>query len=434
MNKEILRLAIPNIISNLTVPLIGMVDVALMGHLPNSIYIASVALGSVIFSILFMSFGFLRMSTTGFTAQAYGASNHPEISLSLQRALLIAFGIALLILLLQVPIGKIGFFLLEGDAITKEIARDYYNIRIWSAPATLLLYVWMGWFVGMQDTRTPMMISISINLVNIGLSIIFVSYFQLDVKGVALGSLVAEYLGLLLAFLFFVHKYKLYKKHSPLSTILKKNVLLRFFSINSNLFIRSILLIGSLSYFTSKGASLGNETLAINSIMMQYFFVFSYFMDGFAYAAEALTGKYFGNRNQTLFKQIVSRIFSWGWGLSIAFSLFYLLFHQNLIGLLTDNSRLLENASNYTYWMSLIPITTFAAFLWDGIFVGTLSTVAMRNAMLLAGLLVFLPAVLLFLPLYGNHGLWIAFHLFMGSRSMAMWYFSKTIAVASQSG
>lgn len=434
MNKEILRLAIPNIISNLTVPLIGMVDVALMGHLPNSIYIASVALGSVIFSILFMSFGFLRMSTTGFTAQAYGASNHPEISLSLQRALLIAFGIALMILLLQVPIGKIGFFLLEGDAITKEIAREYYNIRIWSAPATLLLYVWMGWFVGMQDTRTPMMISITINLVNIGLSIIFVSYFQLDVKGVALGSLVAEYLGLLLAFLFFINKYKLYKKHSPLSTILKKNTLLRFFSINSNLFIRSILLIGSLSYFTSKGASLGNETLAINSIMMQYFFVFSYFMDGFAYAAEALTGKYFGNRNQTLFKQIVSRIFSWGWGLSIVFSLFYLLFHQNLIGLLTDNQRLHEIAGSFTFWMVLIPITTFAAFLWDGIFVGTLSTVAMRNAMLLAGLLVFLPAVLLFLPLYGNHGLWIAFHLFMGSRSMAMWYFSKTIAVASQSG
>jgi MATE family multidrug resistance protein len=317
--------------------------------------------------------------------------------------------------------------------MTKEIAKDYYNIRIWSAPATLLLYVWMGWFVGMQDTRTPMILSITINLINIGLSIIFVKYFHLEVKGVALGSLIAEYLGLMLAYVLFLKKYKPYKQRSPLSTILNKTVLLRFFSVNSNLFIRSILLIGSLSYFTSKSASLGNETLAANSIMMQYFFVFSYFMDGFAYAAEALTGKYFGNKNHTFFKKIVSKVFSWGWGLSIVFSMLYLLFYQNLIGLLTDNPRLHEIASHYTYWMVLIPITTFAAFLWDGIFVGTLSTVAMRNAMLLAGLLVFLPAVMLLLPLYGNHGLWIAFHLFMGSRSMAMWYFSKTIAVPSQS-
>lgn len=428
MNKEIFRLALPNIISNITVPLIGMVDVALMGHLPNSIYIAAVALGSVIFNVLFMSFGFLRMSTTGYTAQAYGASKHQEISQSLQRALLIALGIALGILILHKTIGNIAFRLLEGDFLTKELAREYYNIRIWSAPATLTLYVLMGWFVGMQDTRYPMIISIVINIINIGLSILFVRFFEMEAKGVALGSLISEYIGLGLGFLFFARNYKPYQQINTVFILLNKKKIQHFLSINSNLFIRSLLLIGALSFFTSKSASISNEVLAVNSMMMQYFFVFSYFMDGLAYAAEALTGKYIGKNNIKLFLKAVSKIFQWGWVLSLTFGSLYLVAHKQLIGLLTDNQALILNASDYFYWMAAIPITSFAAFLWDGIFVGTLATRSMRNAMIIAGIFIYLPAILLLETRHGNHGLWIAFHLFMSARSLAMWYLSKNIA------
>ncbi len=427
MNKEILRLSIPNIISNITVPLIGMVDVALMGHLNDSIYLAAVALGSVIFNLLFMSFSFLRMSTTGFTAQAYGAENHARISEILQRATIIAISISALILLIQMPLAYVGFSVLEGDAETKEIARMYYNIRIWSAPASMMMYVFMGWFVGMQNTRFPMIISIAINLLNIVLSVLFVRFFDLHAAGVALGTVLAEYLGLILAFLLFKRHYSEYSGLISIKILLQKQPLIQFFKINSNLFIRSLILIGALSFFTSRGASLGNEILAINSILMQYFLVFSYFLDGFAYAAEALTGRFAGSRDKANFALTISYIFRWGWALTVLFGIFFLVAYTPMIRLLTNNSELVSQAFAYRFWMAAIPLSSFAAFIWDGIFVGTLSTQLMRKAMIIAGILVYLPAVYFLMPLWGNHGLWIAFLLFMGSRSLAMWYYSPKI-------
>ncbi|MCK9449131.1 MAG: MATE family efflux transporter [Bacteroidales bacterium] len=427
LTREILRLTLPNIISNITVPLIGMVDVALMGHLNDSIFLAAVALANVLFNLLFMSFSFLRMSTTGYTAQAYGARNHQEIAVVLQRALLVALSIAGLLLVLQSPLAKIGFGVLEGEAATKHLARTYYNIRIWSAPASLTTYVMMGWFVGMQNTRYPMFISIVVNLLNITFSVFFVRVLQMDVQGVALGTVLAEYMGLLLAFLLFKNKYKKLFVRIPISILLQKEKLVSFFAINANLFIRSLILIGSLSLFTSRAASLGNETLAVNSILMQYFFVFSYFLDGFAYAAEALTGKYAGSKNTQLFILTVRYIFRWGWGLSCMFSIAIFFGFKSMTNLLTNNEDLLILAIDYRYWMAAVPIASFAAFLWDGIFVGTLSAKYMRKAMVIAGLFIFLPAVYLLKPVLANHGLWIAFLLFMSGRSVAMWIYSAKL-------
>ncbi len=290
MNKEILRLAVPNIISNLTVPLLGMVDMALMGRMGSPVYIGAIALGGIIFSVIYMGFGFLRMGTTGFTAQAYGRADKLEIGYALYRALAIALLIALLLIALQKQLGWFSFLLLDGSDEVKALAADYFFIRIWAAPATLALYAFMGWFVGMQNTLIPMYIAIVINLLNIGFNLVFVVWLGMDVDGVAWGTVLAQYSGLLLAIGFYLIKYRKYRIKLSIPLLIEKKELKRFFRVNTDILIRTMLLILTLSFFTSKSAGIGDETLAINSIILQFFFLFSYFMDGFAYAGEALRG------------------------------------------------------------------------------------------------------------------------------------------------
>jgi multidrug resistance protein, MATE family len=420
VNKEILRLAVPNIISNLTVPLLGMVDMALMGRMGSPVYIGAIALGSIIFSVIYMGFGFLRMGTTGFTAQAYGRADKLEISYALYRALAIALLIALLLMAFQKQLGWFSFLLLDGSDEVKALAADYFFIRIWAAPATLALYAFMGWFVGMQNTLIPMYIAIVINLLNIGFNLVFVVWLGMDVDGVAWGTVLAQYSGLLLAIGFYLIKYRKYRIKLSIPLLIKKKELTRFFKVNTDILIRTMLLILTLSFFTSKSASIGDETLAINSIILQFFFLFSYFMDGFAYAGEALTGKFIGgNKKQKLIK-LIKHIFAWGLSLSLPYMLLYALIPSLLIGLITNDLALIDSSKAYHIWMLLIPITTFAAFIWDGIFVGATASAAMRNSMLISVLLVFFPAWLLLNNVWENHGLWIAFHLFMLSRAVTM--------------
>lgn len=420
MNKEILRLAVPNIISNLTVPLLGMVDMALMGRMGSPVYIGAIALGGIIFSVIYMGFGFLRMGTTGFTAQAYGRGDKLEIGYALYRALAIALLIALLLIVLQNQLGWFSFLLLDGSDEVKVLAADYFFIRIWAAPATLALYAFMGWFVGMQNTLIPMYIAIAINLLNIGFNLVFVVWLGMDVDGVAWGTVLAQYSGLLLAVGFYLIKYRKYRIKLSIPLLIEKKELKRFFKVNTDILIRTMLLILILSFFTSKSAGIGDETLAINSIILQFFFLFSYFMDGFAYAGEALTGKFIGgNKKQKLIK-LIKHIFAWGLSLSLPFMLLYAFIPSLLIGIITNDLALIESSKAYHIWMLLIPITTFAAFIWDGIFVGATASTAMRNAMLIAVLLVFFPAWLLLNNVWENHGLWIAFHLFMLSRAVTM--------------
>lgn len=420
MNKEILRLAVPNIISNLTVPLLGMVDMALMGRMGSPVYIGAIALGGIIFSVIYMGFGFLRMGTTGFTAQAYGRANKLEIGYALYRALAIALLIALLLIALQKQLGWFSFLLLDGSDEVKALAADYFFIRIWAAPATLALYAFMGWFVGMQNTLIPMYIAIVINLLNIGFNLVFVFWLGMDVDGVAWGTVLAQYSGLLLAVGFYLIKYRKYRIKLSIPLLIEKKELKRFFKVNTDILIRTMLLILTLSFFTSKSAGIGDETLAINSIILQFFFLFSYFMDGFAYAGEALTGKFIGASNRQKLNLLIKKIFAWGLSLSLPFMLLYALIPSLLIGLITNDLALIESSKAYHVWMLLIPITTFAAFIWDGIFVGATASAAMRNSMLIAVLLVFFPAWMLLHNVWENHGLWFAFHLFMLSRAVTM--------------
>lgn len=425
MNKSILKLAIPNIISNITIPLLGMVDMILMGHLDTSAYLGGVGLGAVIFSVIYSSFGFLRMGTTGFTAQSLGSKNNTEIIYSLYRSLGIGFAIALLILILQIPIEKLSFNLLDGSDEVKDLARRYFYIRIWAAPATLSIFSLKGWFIGMQNTKVPMIAAILINVLNIIFNIIFVLWFDMNIDGVAWGTVFAQYGGLLFIIIVLRKHYRQYFIPVKRKIFFQIDKLKRFFKVNSDLFIRSLVLILTLSFFTSQSAKLGDDVLAINTMIIQFFYIYSYFIDGIAYAGEALVGKFYGANDNTGLKSVINHLLMWGAILCLPFFIIYSLGTSFLFGIVTDNADLLQKAEPYHIWMAIIPITTFVAFIWDGIYAGAIASKALRNTILISSFVIFLPAWYFLTPIYGNHGLWIAFQLFMLCRGITMSFMAK---------
>lgn len=427
LNKSILNLAIPNIISNITIPLLGIVDIALMGHMGSMVYIGAIGLGSTIFSVLYSFFSFMRAGTTGFTAQAYGAENRTEIIYSLYRSIAIAILASILILSLQNPIAKLSYALLEGSEEVKEMALLYFYVRIWAAPANMLMYAFNGWFVGMQNTKIPMTIAITINVLNIILSITFVRYFNMNVRGVALGTVISQYCGLLMAILFIALRYSEYFIKPKFDILLKLNELTRFFKVNTDLMIRSVLLILTIAFFTNQSAKLGDDILAINMIILQFFNIFSYFTDGFAYAGEALVGKFKGAGNFADLKRVIKYLLLWGLALTIPFSIVYAAFPELLIGIISSDTTLIDATLLYHIFIILIPVITFAAFVWDGIYIGATASKPIRNTMVISSLAVFLPAWYFLTPVLGNNGLWISFLLFMLSRTTIMTLLSKQI-------
>lgn len=420
LNKTILRLAIPNIVSNITVPLLGIVDMALMGHLDKAVYIGAIGLGGTIFSVLYSFFSFMRAGTTGFTAQAYGSDDRNEISYSFYRSVCIALIATILVLTLIRPIEWISLKLLNGSDEALYYTALYFRVRIWAAPAVLLLYTFNGWYIGLQNTAVPMTIAIVINAVNIICSVLFVQVGHLGVEGVALGTVIAQYSGLALALVFLFTKYREYLIPIDRKTLLQSERLKRFFKVNTDFMIRSILLILTIAFFTNQSARLGDNTLAVNMVLMQFFYIFSYFTDGFAYAGEALVGRFVGSRDRVRLRRTVKYLLVWGVTLSVPFTILYLLFPDSLFGIISDQASLRETARPYYLYMVLIPIVTFAAFLWDGIYIGATASRAIRNTMIIASLIVFLPAWYVLMPIYGNHGLWTAFLLFMVARGVSM--------------
>lgn len=420
MNKTILRLAIPNIISNITIPLLGLVDMILMGHLGSATYIGAIALGGTIFSVLYSFFSFLRAGTTGFTAQAYGSNDKTETIYSLYRSVCIGIPIIILILALQMPIAKISNFLLDGSDEVKSLAISYFYVRIWAAPANILLYCLNGWFVGMQNTKIPMFIAILINIFNIIFSIIFVIALKQNVVGVALGTVISQYCGLLLAIILLIKKYKSHFVKIEKSILFDFNKIKRFFKVNTDLMIRSFLLIISIAFFTNQSAKLGDNILAINMILLQSFYIFSYFTDGFAYAGEALVGKFIGSKDSYNLKKSVKLLLLWGLSISIPFTILYGLFPSTFVKIISDNPDILSQIRPYYIYMIIIPVITFAAFIWDGIYIGATASKAIRNTMIISSIFVFLPAWYILTPVLGNHGLWIAFLCFMITRGIVM--------------
>ena len=392
----------------------------LMGHLDSVSYIGAIGLGGTIFSVMYSIFSFMRAGTTGFTAQAYGGNNHQEISYGFYRSMSIALIATVLVLSLQRPIEWIAMQLLNGSDEVLRFTSEYFRVRIWAAPAVLSLYTFNGWYIGMQNTTIPMVIAILINAVNIGLSVLFVNVFDMGVAGVALGTVIAQYIGLLTAIIFMLAKYRQYLIRIDKKILLQTDKLKRFFKVNTDFMIRSILLVLTIAFFTNQSAKLGDDILAVNMILMQFFYIFSYFTDGFAYAGEALVGRFTGAHDHENLKKTIKYLLLWGLGLSIPFTLLYWAFPETFIHLISDQPGIAEQARPYYIYMILIPVITFAAFLWDGIYIGATAAKEIRNTMVIASLIVFLPAWYFLMPIYGNHGLWIAFLLFMVARGVSM--------------
>ncbi len=429
MNRKILQLAIPNIISNITVPFLGLVDLALMGHMKSEVYIGAIALGGVIFNFLYWGFSFLRMSTSGFTAQAFGEKNDPESITILFRALLVALVAGILMLILQSPISWASFKVIGGSNEVELLADKYFKIRIWAAPAALSLFVLNGWFLGMQNARTPMFIAILVNVANIILSLFFVFGLGMKSDGVALGTALSQYIGLIWAWLLFSKKYRYLVPLVTKKNLFQIDFIIRFFKVNSDIFIRTFCIILVHTFFTSKSASMNDTVLAVNSLLLQFLLFFSFFIDGFAYAGEALVGRFIGSRAITDLKHVVRLLFYWGTGLAVAFSILYLPAVKPVLHLLTSQEEVIESAIPYLPWVILLPLASFASFIWDGIYIGATSSKAMRNTLLVSTFLVFAPAYYFLNPVWGNHALWLSILLFSVSRGafQTLWYNSAIL-------
>lgn len=418
MHRKILHLAIPSIVSNITVPLLGMVDVAIMGHMELARwYVAAIAVGSMAFNILYWLLSFLRFGTGGMTAQAYGAANEEQCCRLLVRSLTVAAMLATVILLLQWPLYKLIVWAIAPDPFIEGLVRKYFYVCIWGALPSLGLFSLTGWFVGMQNTRLPMAVSIVQNVLNIVLSYSFVFWAGMSVTGIALGTLLAQWAG------FAMGLAAVWMKYSAMFVRVKgvfRSTLddyISFFRVNVTLFVRTLFLIAVNVWIIVAGAKGGAVILAVNSVMMQMFILYTYIMDGFAFAAEALCGRYFGARDKEHFSIALKGIWQWAIGLTACYTLAYALGGQLFTDMLTTDSLTRSVAADYRIWAVLIPVCGVAAFVWDGVFVGLTNTVGMLKGTM-GGAIAFFAVYFILQKELGNHALWIAFDLYLLMRGI----------------
>lgn len=424
MNRKILNLAIPNIISNLSVPLLGAVDTALVGHLEEAYYLGAIAVGSMIFNFIFWGFGFLRMGTTGITAQAFGEKNRTDSVMTLGRALTVAAVFSVVILLLQVAIADLSFWLIEASPEVERYTRIYFYIRIYTAPATLLLYAINGWFLGMQNAKYPMIVTIFLNALNIGLDFFFVYSRGMHVDGVAWGTLIARYAGLSLAVFLLVFKYRDWLQGYVHDLLMEVKALKKFFTVNRDIFIRTLCLIFTFSFFTAKSAEFGDVVLAANSILLQLWLMVAYGIDGFAFAAESLIGRYTGSNQQKRLRLAVKYCFIWGGGIGVFASAIYALFDMQILQLFTDQQNVIDKAMVFFLWTVAGPTVSSFCYIWDGVFIGATATEPMRDSMIIATLGVFLPTYAIGVYYFDNHAIWLAMTLFMIARGITLTFYA----------
>ncbi|MEO0775327.1 MAG: MATE family efflux transporter [Bacteroidota bacterium] len=421
MNKEILRLAIPNILSNISIPLLSTVDTALMGRL-SEVHLGAVGIGAMIFNFIYWNFSFLRMGTTGMTAQAYGRSDARDISLTLGRALLVAWAIALLILLLRWPLGQAGYWLMQVGSDALPLVQTYFEVRLWAAPASLPLLVLLGWFFGMQNAIYPLLLTLIINATNIAANFLLVRHYGMGVDGVAWGTVIAQYVGLFSAFALLAYRYPHHLRSIRWAPLLEWQALRQFLRVNRDIFIRTVGLTFVFGFFYSRSSSAGETLLAVNVILLQFLNWMSYAVDGFAYATESLVGKYAGRADRQLLHRSIRLSFAWGMGLALVFSLLYALAGESLLYVFTDQASLIQASLPYLFWMALFPLLSTPCYLWDGVYIGLTASGPMRDSML-GSIALFLVAYgLLSFTKLGNHGLWLILLLFMMARGGIQWW------------
>jgi MATE family multidrug resistance protein len=420
-HRSILAIAIPIMISNLSTPLLGVVDTGVIGQIPDASLIGAVALGALIFTFVFWAFGFLRMGTTGLTAQAFGADDAEEVRASLGRALLIAAVIGVCLIVVQWPIRELAFAVLEGTERVENFARSYFDIRIWAAPATLANYALLGWFIGLGKARTALLLQLVLNISNMLLDAWFVLGLDMGVRGVAAGTLIAEYLAALVGIVIAARQLRALGGKWETARLFDPLRIARTVAVNRDIMIRSLSLIFVFGWFIANGAKYGETVLAANAILMHFVSVSAYFLDGFAFAAEALVGKAVGAAHRAGLSQASRMTTWWAAGVALITTLFLGVFGTALIDLLSIEPGVRSLAREFLPWAVLAPLVGVWCFQLDGIFIGATRSADMRNAMLVSAA-IFLAAWSALTPL-GNHGLWAALYVHYAARTLTLLYY-----------
>ena len=426
MHKEILSLAIPSIVTNITVPLLGLVDVAIVGHMGDASYIGAIAVGTMMMNVICWLFGFLRMGTSGMTSQAYGRGDSKEAATILFQAIALGAAIGILFVLFQPLLLRLFLFFMRPSDEIRAFASVYFHVCVFGLPAALVMYGLTGWFIGMQDTRTPMTVSIFQNIVNIMTSLLLVYVFGMKVEGVALGTLTAQYSGLLLALYILRRKYASHYqllfsqftlKPGDYSSFSYKHTLNRFFRVNRDIFLRTLFLVAVNAAFTSVGSRQGDVILAVNTLLFQFFTLYSYIMDGFAYAGEAICGKYYGAGNMPSFHACIRRLFAWGVIMTVVYTAAYYFGAKDILHVLSNEQNVIEASEPYLLWVALIPVAGMGAFIWDGVFIGITDSRGMLLSCFVAAI-VFAIMLTLFFTTMGNHALWLALLSYLLARGV----------------
>ena len=420
-HRAVLAIAVPVMISNVSTPLIGIVDTWIVGRYPNATYIGAVAVGALVFTFVFWGFGFLRMGTTGLTAQAYGAGDQDELAAWLGRSLLIAAVAGVGLILLQWPIREIAFSLLGASPAVERLARGFFAVRIWSAPATLANYALLGWFIGLGRSRIGLALQLVLNLTNMALDLVFVLGLHWNVRGVALGTTLAEYVAAAMGVVLALRYLRRTGGHLRWPRILDAAQLKRSFVVNGDIMIRTLALMTVFVWFTSQGARQGDAILAGNAVLMQFITACAFFLDGMAFSAEALVGRAMGAAQRSGFTLAARMTTLWAAVVAVVLTVVLFLFGPYFIDGLTVDATARAAARAFLPWAAVAPLLGVWAFQLDGIFIGATRTADMRNAML-ASLAIFLVAWRLLLP-WGNTGLWAAFYVHYLARTGSLLYF-----------
>lgn len=415
--RRIFALAVPAVVTNLTTPLLALCDVAVVGHLGSAVYIAAIAVGGTMFNMIYWLCGFLRMGSSGTTAQAYGAGDREGAYAVARRALLLAAAMGLLFVVLRHRLAALAMTVIDAPPDVLAPATDYFLICIWGAPAVLGTFVLTGWFLGMHNTRIPLGVSILVNVVNIALSLTLTGLCGLKMTGVAYGTLTAQWAGFAASLAAGLYRY-------GFPAVSRKRLadwgeLRRFFRINGDIFLRTLCLVGVTLWFTRIGASQGTVMLAVNTLLMQMFTLFSYMMDGVAFAGEALCGRFYGAADRRALRDTVSGLLRVGIVGALAFTAVYFVGGQGLLSLLSSDGDVVHRSAEYFGWAVVIPAASFMAFVWDGVMIGLTRTRAMLMSMAV-GALVFFGCYVVLFPRLGNHGLWIAFLSYLLCRGLTL--------------
>ena len=435
MNKQILRLAIPSILANITIPLVGLVDTAIVGHISDAHAIGGIAIGTMLFDLLYWNFGFLRVGTSGMTAQAFGRGDKEQCARLLTQSVSIALIGAALIWLLQWLFVTAALAIVPCSDEVAHFARQYFFIRVWAAPATLSLMALKGWFIGMQDTVSPMITDMVVNVVNMLVSYVLAVYTPMGALGVALGTVIAQFTGLTLALILLISKYRhVFRGLSLWQLAWDMQGMRSLIKLNANLFVRSLCFMIVYVGFTSLSSMYGDTDLAVCSILMKLFMLVSYFVDGFAYAGEALVGKYIGAvksnpisdspsgrpisnspSGASEISSLVRLLFLWSLGVGAVFTVLFALSYMPMYRMMTSDTVVLARLTDFTGWLIAMPIVSTLAFMWDGVFTGATAGKHIRNAMIWAAVGFVLGYVASYHHL-GTHALFVGYFLHLAAR------------------